>query len=125
MAIALAFPETIHPGFVQERGKDVLYAISPIENPIEYQELISCLIKYESSGNKSAKGDWNGQKYLANGILQFHESTFETYKRRYGMDYLRYNDARSQIVLADRMLREDFSNLSHWSVRYNCYEKIH
>lgn len=77
-----------------------------------YEEIISCLIKYESGGNEMAIGD-SGK---AKGILQFHQPTFEQYcVREYGWrnDIM---DSEIQIGCVSEMLDEDFDNIYHWSV---------
>jgi len=79
-----------------------------------YGALISCLIKYESSGNPNAIGD-NGTSF---GILQFKKSTFKHYcVDRYGFK----NDIMNPEIQKDccqKMLGEGLIN--HWSVRYLC-----
>jgi len=93
--------------------------ISPIYIPeIEYQELINCLITYESQGNEFATGDSG----LAYGILQFHKETFDKYSTEYGMK-LDYKNPKDQILLADYMLKENIDNIKHWSVWKKCYNK--
>jgi len=79
-------------------------------------DIISCLIEHESGGNPEAVGD-NG---LAKGILQFHLATFEIFKHKYGLDYLRYENPEDQILLANLMIKEDFNNIFHWSVAKLC-----
>jgi len=79
-----------------------------------YQELVDCLIKYESSGNPNALGD-NGR---AHGLLQFHKPTF----RRFCVEEYGYRDdiwdPEIQMECGAQML---FNNLiGHWSVRNQC-----
>jgi len=81
---------------------------------IQNQELIDCLIKYESSGNPLAIGD-NGK---AVNILQFHKTTFDFFKKKYKLDNLIYNDAESQILLADKMISDNLQ--FHWSTIHLC-----
>jgi hypothetical protein len=77
-----------------------------------YEEIINCLIRYESGGNPEALGD-SGR---AKGILQFHESTFNQYCVE------RYNfvnniwDNSIQIDCAKEMIDENWDNIYHWSV---------
>ena len=80
-------------------------------------DIISCLIEHESGGNPEAVGD-NG---LAKGILQFHRSTFDLFKNKYGLDYLEYDDAESQIILTKIMLKEDINLIKQWSIWQKCY----
>lgn len=93
-----------------------LKEISSPVNPIFHEDLIGCLIRFESSGNHLAIGD-NGK---SRGILQFQKPTFERYKEKYELSYLRYDNERDQIILADQMLQENFGNITHWTVYPLC-----
>lgn len=79
---------------------------------------ISCLIKYESGGDPNAVGD----RGLARNILQFHKATFDLYAKKYGVEYLTYDDAESQIYLAALMLEDGLGY--HWSTYGKCKNKI-
>lgn len=69
------------------------------------------LIQAESNWKESAVGD-NG---LAFGCLQFHKSTFETYKVYYeGLSLLQYKSCADQIRLAVRMIADGKG--SNWSL---------
>ena len=90
---------------------------SPYFHVIVYEELIDCLIKYESGGNPDAVGD-SGK---ANGILQFHKPTFQHHcvdKHRYEIED--YKNPTIQMECTDRMLIDDFSSITNWSVYPNC-----
>ncbi len=100
------------------QGNIALEAISPhyIEYKVTHKELLSCLIHYESGGVEDAVGDHG----LAYGVLQYHLSTFNQYKEKYELSWLRYEEAKDQVRLADTMLKEDFGNLRHWTTAWRC-----
>ena len=100
------------------KGRIALEAISPhyVEYKVTHKELIDCLIHYESSGIEDAVGDHG----LAYGVLQFHKATFNQYKDRYELFWLKYENSKHQIRLADTMLKEDFGNLRHWTTAWRC-----
>lgn len=77
--------------------------------------LIRCLIKYESGGDPNAVGD-NGK---ARNVLQFWESTFDLYCEKYGAN-LDYNSAEDQIYLAYLMLKNNPQNVYHWTTAKYC-----
>lgn len=114
--IAIAFPREAKEGFIPECVRDFLYPISSPQNPIEFDELISCLIKYESGNRQDVVG-----KAGEIGILQFMSSTFEKQKQLYGMEYLDIHSATDQIILTNRILQESITNLSHWTTASKCY----
>ena len=74
-----------------------------------------CIIQHESNFKEDAIGD-SGK---AVGILQFWESTFEHYKNKY-KEQLDYKKANHQIILYYLMVRENKSNLSHWTAWKYC-----
>jgi len=76
--------------------------------------LIDCLIKYESGGDKNAKG-----KAGEIGILQFMPGTFDFFSKRYNLE-LDINNSNDQILLASKILEEDFDNVRYWSVYKKC-----
>ena len=83
---------------------------------LKHQKIIDCLIKYESSGNENAVGDSG----LAKGILQFHTPTFIGYCiEKYGLKDDIW-DQNVQIVCANKMIEENWSNIRHWSVYKKC-----
>ena len=104
------------------QGRIALEAINPhyIEYKVVHKELIDCLIRYESEGDQDAKGDLENGVYMANGVLQFWKTTFNQYKERYYLFWLRYDQAKDQIRLADTMLKEDIGNLRHWTTAWRC-----
>lgn len=79
---------------------------------LEFESLISCLAWYESSWRTDVYGD-GGRAY---GPLQYHEPTFEAYCEG------DYKDPFDQIDCADRMLQEDFGNISHWTTASFCLD---
>ena len=110
-------PSHVHPVDVQMEPETWVIAVIPNKPPeIQYKALIDCLIIYESSGDPEAVGD-SGNAF---GILQFWLGTFQSYKMKYGLDHLEYKNPDHQIILADRMLRDDFGNIRHWSTRHKC-----
>ena len=100
----------INEGFYKAPSQ-VIYSYYP-----KYQNIIDCLIKYESSGNPLAVGD-SGK---AIGILQFHEPTFQ----RYCVDKYGYYDDIWDAEIAKNcvaeMLEENINNIDHWSVKNLC-----
>ena len=80
------------------------------------KEMLECLIWYESRNVEDAIGD-AGRAF---GVLQFWQSTFNQYKKRYGAEWLEYKNASHQIILADLMVREDINNLTHWTAYKFC-----
>ena len=87
-----------------------------LDGSVKYGKLIKCLIQCESSYNPQAIGDHTSKGYLAFGILQFHQDTFERYSKLYGLN-LDYKNPTHQILLCDLMLQDNFNNINHW---YNC-----
>ena len=83
--------------------------------PQVYGDIVGCLVWYESKGNENAVGD----KGLANGVLQFHKSTFDYFCEKYGLK-LNYCNSEDQKLLADYMLQDNFNNIRHWSVYKRC-----
>ena len=82
-----------------------------------YGSLIDCLVKYESGGNPNAVGD-NGK---AKGVLQFWQSTFNGYcVDKYGYSPDDYTDTIVQKDCCQKMLEDNFDNISHWSVKDMC-----
>lgn len=78
------------------------------------EEVIACLIFYESSGNPNALGD-NG---LAHGILQFHEPTFKGFcVDKYGLPDDIWNED-VQMDCCDRMISD--GRIDHWSTAKLC-----
>lgn len=102
-----------HSELYYEQPRQVYYPISG------YEEIIACLIRYESSGNQEAIGD-SGK---AKGILQFHQPTFQ----RYCVKKYNYHDniwdPEIQIGCAKEMLRENPDNIYHWTVWDKCVIK--
>ena len=78
---------------------------------LTFRTLITCLARYESGFNQNAIGDHG----LAIGILQFHQPTFDHYCS--GSIY----SAEDQLNCCDKMLSEDFNNLSHWTTNKFCF----
>jgi hypothetical protein len=94
--------------------------------PIENEEIIDCLIKYECReylkiGNEAK---CIGDSGLAFGPLQFHEITFDDFSGRYEIT-LNYESADDQILLADLMLSENINNIRHWSKYQKCLYLIY
>ena len=87
-----------------------------LDNSVQYGETIRCLIQYESSHNPNATGD----KGKAFGILQFWRTTFNQYSQKYELD-LSYENPVHQIILADKMLQDDYREITHWSPWRKCY----
>lgn len=80
----------------------------------DLKELITCLIRYESGGNPNAIG-----KAGEIGILQFMPTTFSKYSQFYGLDLDIYS-SNDQILLATKMLEDDFNNILHWTTAKKC-----
>lgn len=81
---------------------------------VNNRELIKCLIRYESAGNQDAIG-----KHGERGVLQFLPTTFLSFSKRYGLD-LDIANPEHQIILANRMLKENPENISHWTTAKYC-----
>ena len=99
-----------HYQLFYEQPRTVFY---PLQG---YDDLIACLIRYESSGNPEALGD-SGK---AKGILQFHESTFKSYCVEQYSFHNDIWDSSIQIDCAKEMLNENFNNIYHWTVWTKC-----
>jgi len=83
-----------------------------------YGSLISCLIKYESSGNPKAYNpcDTDGKEKI--GVLQFGRATFNEFcVKRYGLPDNIWSEW-VQKTCADRMIREGY--LYRWGTKDNC-----
>ena len=107
----------VNPNFKGENGSlGSLWTKGDVRDLVGKNTLISCLIKYESNWNINAVGD-NGK---ARNVLQFWEGTFNTFKKKYNLEYLEWNNAEDQILLAQKMLEDDINNLRHWSVAPKC-----
>jgi len=96
-------------------GKVDNYNVSQLKELVGENTLIGCLIQKESSWNINAIGD-SGK---AIGILQFHQSTFDMFSKKYNLDLDIYNPL-DQILLANLMLEENIRNIIHWSVWKQC-----
>ena len=118
MGLAAVLSSTqAHQGIVlKEHGRTEIYGVSSPQNPIQHWKILDCLIGLESSGDGEAVGD-NG---LARNVLQFHEQTFNSFKSRYGLHRLEWDNAWHQIILADKMLEEDMDNITHWTPYLKC-----
>jgi len=113
---AVQAPITSYNEFVYIEGNSIKAITSPIYlKPQIYGDIIGCLEWHESRGNENAVGD----KGLANGILQFHKSTFDYFCEKYGLK-LDYCSSEDQKLLADYMLQDNFNNIRHWSVYKRC-----
>lgn len=81
-------------------------------DPEKFVKLINC----ESKFKINALGDFSleKKKYLATGILQFHEPTFVKYSKIYDFGG-EYKDPKDQMILASWMIRDGL-----WRAWYNC-----
>lgn len=80
-----------------------------------FDPIMAKLIECESSWNEEAKGDLRNGKYMAYGLLQFWESTFELYKNKYNLPELEYKNPDDQITLAGIMIKDGHeSNWTCW-----------
>ena len=92
------------------------YSISELRGIVGANSLLDCIIRKESSWNPTNIGD-SGNAY---GLLQFHQSTFDMFSKKYGLELDR-NNPIDQIVLANLMLNENLEkNIKHWSVWPKC-----
>jgi hypothetical protein len=99
--------------------KIINYAyVSAVTHGVDPNKLL-VLISCESRFVEDARGDWRSetQEYMANGLLQFWQSTFRSYQKKYGLKG-KYLDPFSQIDLAVRIIsdKEDKGS-KHW---YHC-----
>lgn len=85
-------------------------AINNDINPESFIKLMEC----ESKIGKGQKGDFDGEKYLSHGILQFQKKTFDRYSKLYGV-IGNWKDPYVQITLAAQMIRDGLWR--HW---FNC-----
>ncbi len=71
------------------------------------------LIDKESGWDKLAKGDFRTEtgEYMANGLLQFWQRTFDSFAKEYGL-VGEYKNPYSQINLASKMFENDL--WYHW-----------
>jgi hypothetical protein len=76
------------------------------------------LAKCESQLYPFARGDHNGKKYKAYGLLQFHEPTFLAFAARYGVQDPDWYSATQQIDLAKKMVDDGYGKL------WTCWRKI-
>ena len=77
---------------------------------LTYKTLIKCLAFYESSYNPNAIGDHS----TSFGLLQYQQSTWDMYCS--GDIW----NPQTQAQCADEMLKQDFSNIGHWTTAYLC-----
>jgi len=85
--------------------------------PVVYGDLLSCIEKYESSGNPNAVGD-NGK---ANSVLQFWFSTYKMYcVDKFGFLEEDYKNPDVQRQCASEMLNTNFSNINNWTTADKC-----
>ena len=77
--------------------------------------------KCESGFNPKAQGDWRSEedKYMANGIFQFWENTFDLFKKESGMTKLKYENWEDQVELAGWAFANEKAN--HW---WNCWTSV-
>lgn len=87
---------------------------SKVKFAMKYSVLIECLAKHESGNDQSQIG-----KAGEIGCMQFLPTTFNTFKKRFGMD-VSINSCEDQKILADRILTENFADLKHWTTRKFC-----
>lgn len=99
--------------------EDEEYSVSRLKELVGEKSVIDCLIRYESSWNPEAVGDF-GQ---AIGLLQFHRPTFERYAKKYNLE-LDIKNPNHQILLANLMLNDNFNNVYQWSVASRCLSQI-
>lgn len=103
-----------------EQQKIINYAVRSAElhqiDSNKFLELISC----ESRFIKNAKGDYRIEedRYMANGILQFWQGTFNEQAKKYGING-KYTDPYSQIDIATRIIAG--GGWRHWQ---NCMKAI-
>lgn len=99
---------------------NALKGIASIENPLENERFLACLIEKESQGNEKAKG-----KYGEIGCLQFLPKTFEKFCiKKYGL--AKKEDiwnCKIQKKCADRMISEGYWWL--WTTWKKCKKNWH
>jgi hypothetical protein len=72
---------------------------------------------YESSFNVRARGDFDGKRYLAYGLYQFHRPTFSWLSRISGNSGLEYKNPDHQRVVAEWAVLHGYGYL--WKTTYN------
>ena len=72
--------------------------------------------------NKNAEGDWRSEtkEYMAGGIAQFWESTYNTYTEKYNLKKDYWNPY-SQIDLTARIIALEKNGWRHW---FNCSKRV-
>ena len=93
-------------------------AITEKIDPDKFLALINC----ESNWAINAKGDYRLEedKFMAKGILQFWQGTFDAYAKKYKL-VGEYENPRSQILLASVIIGREKNGWNHWR---NCSKKL-
>ncbi len=95
--------------FIEVVGRDIVVKD-------ELDEFIEELVQCESGGNNNAVGDHG----LALGILQYHQPTFDSFSKKYGIE----GDIMNQDVqrkLTRLILENEKEGWRHW---FNCSRSI-
>ena len=84
----------------------------------QFRMLISC----ESRWRENSQGDYRIEtnEYMANGLLQWWRSSFNTYSKKFNFKG-KYEDSFAQIDLAVLVIAYDKKGINNW---YNCYKFI-
>ena len=89
--------------------------IMDIREQVGGNTLLKCIIQKESTWNIKAVGQANEI-----GLLQFKQSTFEMFAKKYDLDLNVFNP-NDQILLAEKMLDDGYG--FHWTTFKQCFQK--
>jgi len=106
-------PTTVHPIEVAR-----LFGLQ-YDVPVAY---LVATMQCESNLSNSAKGDLRNGKYMANGIAQFWEDTFNKFKAEAGLETLQYYSMIDQINLMAFAFSRGYD--SHWTCAKQVLRKV-